>query len=249
MRVVVDYSLVAAAAVGLRALSFLIVLGVMGAVVLAIVWGLMRVVGFDPAAYVARRWAEELRRVDFTKIAAAFALVAVASVAGTIFYFSDFLNTIGAVKSETGADLSLLRWACGGEPVHAIRFGLTFSSVVLVLTLGWFIVFEKLNLSRPLSPTARVMKWVSALAIVVAVGVMATPWRLLWQNKSLPMELADRKAYIVAEEGDELYVYSPEAPAGERHLVIQRDDSRVTDVGATPEYIFGEERCGEGGGS
>lgn len=91
------------------------------------------------------------------------------------------------------------------------------------------------------------MKWVSALAIVVAVGVMATPWRLLWQNNSLPIELADWKGFIVAEEGDELYVYSPEAPAGERHLVIQRDDSRVTYVGATPEYIFGEQTCGEGG--
>ena len=90
------------------------------------------------------------------------------------------------------------------------------------------------------------MKWVSALAIVVALGVMATPWRLLWQNESLPIELDDTKGYIVAKEADELYVYSPEASAGERYLVLQRTDPRITSVGVTPTYIFGQESCGEG---
>lgn len=93
------------------------------------------------------------------------------------------------------------------------------------------------------------MKWVSALAVVVAVGVMATPWRLIWQNKSLPIELGGVKGYIVAEEDDDLYVYSPEAPAGKQHLVIQDTDPRITGMGVTPEHIFGKESCGEGGDS
>ena len=170
--------------------------------------------------------------------------MSVAAVALTTTIFWDFLTA--ALASNLDADVSVLRLAdCSGGPAQAIRFALAFSQLLLVLTVAWLLVFGALK-PPALDPTSRFMKWVSAMAILVGLGTMSMPWRLLWNNKSPPIEVGQVKGYVVARDDDELFVYAPKEPAGKQHLTIRPDDPRITSLSRTPEYIFGEESCEEG---
>ena len=122
-----NYSLVTAAAVGLRTLGFPLVEGARWAVVLAVVWGLMRIVGGNRMSGAASRLVEKLERADFMSIASLFTLVSIASVAGTVFYFSDFLAAIAGNFSREQPGRSLapamgMRWRTGSR--DSLRTGL-----------------------------------------------------------------------------------------------------------------------------
>jgi serine/threonine protein kinase len=242
-------SLVAAVGTGLRSLAIPIVLGVIEIAAVVVLWALTVAVGRGAPKRLLQRTTGRLRRLGPDSLSTAFAIASVGAVALTTFVFRELWGVLLALleaDSRSFVDTSHLRWACGGEPVEAIRFGLGFSQTLLVLSVGWVVVFGTLMPSRGLTTQARLMKAVSALAIVVGFSILCIPWRLLWQNESPPIELRSISGYIVAQDQDNLVVYAPEATAGQpRHFIIPRDDPRVVRLGETPEYVFGQERCEE----
>jgi serine/threonine protein kinase len=242
-------SLVAAVGTGLRSLAIPIVLGVIEIAAVVVLWALTVAVGRGAPKRLLQRTAGRLRQAGPDSLSTAFAVASVGAVALTAFSFRELWGVLVALleaDSYTVVDTTLLRVPCAwfGE---TLLFALGFSQVLLVLAAGWFVVFGTLTASRTRTAQVRVMKSISALAIVVGFVILCAPWRLLWWSRLPPVEIGDLKGYVVAQDQEALAIYAPDAPKGEpRHFVIPRNDARITKLGETPEYIFGEEQC-EGG--
>ena len=239
-----DYSFTNAAVKGLRSLSFIIAVGILEIAAVGVLWAVAIAIAPGATRRLTDRASDRLRSLS-PQVPLGFALVSLASVVFATMAFSGFLE-VAFNPTYSDADLSLLRLNdCSGETAPAVRFALTFSHLLLLLSAGWLVVFGPLK-PPAVDPPLRFMKWLSALSILVGFAVMSIPWRLVWNNDSTPIEIGAIKGYVVAGDDAELFIYAPEAPVEQRRLAVRRDDPRITNLGTTPENIFGGESCEEG---
>ena len=234
-----NYSPVSAVVVGLRSLVMSIGLVIVELVPIGVVWGL--IAAFAPGTAdafrgFARRAVARLQGADFNRLTTAFTVVCVLSFAIACFFFGELLVllvTLAESSDPRGIDVSILQTSDYYE-----QFVLLVTQVAIVMVIGWVAVFKGLAPPEGLTATARLMRWLSAAAIIVSLVIMASPWRLIWKNESLPVWIGETKGYVVAEKGDEWFVYIPRAVDSQEHLVIGSDDPRITHVGAKLENIF-----------
>ncbi|GMR23774.1 MAG: hypothetical protein BMS9Abin37_2238 [Acidobacteriota bacterium] len=234
-----NYSAMSAVVVGLRSLVMSIRLVIVELVPIAVVWGL--IAAFAPGTAdafrgFARRTVAGLQGADFNRLTTAFTVVCVLSFAAACFFFGELLvllATLAESSGPRGIDVSILQTSDYYE-----RFVLFVTQVAIVMVIGWVAVFKGLAPPEGLTATSRLMRWLSAAAIIVSLVIMASPWRLIWKNDSLPVWIGETTGYVVAEKGDEWFVYIPRAVDSQEHLVIGSDDPRITRVGDRLENIF-----------
>lgn len=234
-----NHSPVNAVVVGLRSLVITLFVTVVEVVPFLVLWGLLTTLGHNTANAVrrwSRRLANELRRMEFDALATLFTLVCVLGFTAALFHFRELftlLVSLAESDSVRGIDVSILKTSD-----YYVDFVLSVTQIAVVMGLGWLVVFSIVAPPQRLSPTSRLMKWLSASAILVSLVVMASPWRLVWKNESLPVWIGETKGYVAAEKGDEWFVYVPIATGEQGHIVIERSDPRISRVGANLENVF-----------
>jgi hypothetical protein len=100
-----------------------------------------------------------------------------------------------------------------------------YSILILVLAVAAAIVLPYLR-NRMGPGVVRLMKATTVVMILVAAVFMVTPYRLLWHNESELVAFEGRKAFIIARNPPDLFLYIPTAPE-ESHVVVNENDPRI----------------------
>lgn len=236
-----NYSPVNAVVVGLRALVISLFVAIVELLPFLVLWGLVTTLGRGTANAVRQffgRQANKLRQMELDKLSTIFTLVCVLTFTAAFVYFGELMALLVALaESDTtrGLDVSILKTSD-----FYVDFVLSVTQIAVIMAVGWVVLFKILAPPGRLTPTARVMKWIGASAILISLVVMASPWRLVWKNESLPVWIGETKGYVVAEKGDEWFVYVPVATNGQRHVVIDSNDPRISRVGENLENVFAD---------
>jgi hypothetical protein len=183
-----------------------------------------------------RRWAAELvgRRPSEVCSASSGVLLAVSVgiLAGGWWYFWWLMTAfMGTVSTSPAALLSAL--APDRASDHDL-FRTTFSSIVFVLCTGWYGLVKFAG--REGQRVNRNMLAGGVAVIVLALGTVDLPYRLLRHNDFEVAAWNGQRCYILGERTKDLLLFCPELPAP-RNRVVERNMQSVQRSGVF-ENIF-----------
>lgn len=223
-----EYSLLGAMLIGFRSLVPCMTLALMELAILGSAFALLQMFFGGVPGWVRkqifglRQWLDGVRA---DRIASAFALVSLAAVSGLVILFGDLLQVIVELVERPAGHAVDTRILGKAYVSYHIRFALAYGQVVILMTAGWFLIFSLISRRGEPGATVRFTKWVSGVSILVMIAIMATPWRLL-TKKGERIEFDGQRSYVVAERGDEWFLYVPGDP-DEQHVRVRREDSRL----------------------
>jgi hypothetical protein len=149
----------------------------------------------------------------------AFGLLALFAVG---FAYRDIITAAATPIAEVGREATL---PLSPENIDAhIRYGQYLDAIMLVLGYGSYRVFRRSRQSGRSAPKALL----GVLAVLlVAVGLWALPYRILWHNQFEKASFEGERAYIIGRNGDELLLHRPDAPPPRNRIVSAKDPALV----------------------
>ena len=152
-------------------------------------------------------------------------LLSLGAIAALSWAFQDVIDAVDrmyAAYSMKDVDVAIL----GPDlaDYHMLRKQL-FSVLILGLVVAAAIVLPYLK-TRIGAGAVLMMKAATVVMLLVTAVVMVIPYRLLWHSESEQIEFEERKAFIIARNPPDLFLYIPTHPE-ESHLVVTENDPRL----------------------
>jgi len=239
------YSLMTAVMVGFRSLiPAITLLGLESGAVFAL-WALSILVPLRvrrSPARALRGMQARLEVADPVRLAAGFTFLSLLGLGAACYAFSDLLGLFIELGERGLEQAGNVRLLCTTNDGHLTLFSLAFAQLVLLLSAGWFTVFTHSRKRKSRGAAFGLMRIASAGAILVAIAVMAGPWKLFWKSDVEIVRLEGKKAFVLASNRDDLYVYAPEAEPDRRRVTVGRRDGRVAPDAGHVESVFCEAR-------
>ena len=179
----------------------------------------------DVAKQLGRVRRKLLDPLDPMAIVAGFFLLSLGAIAALSWAFQDVIDAMDrmyAAYSMKDVDVAIL----GPDlaDYHMLRKQL-FSVLILGLVVAAAIVLPYLK-TRIGAGAVLMMKAATVVMLLVTAVVMVIPYRLLWHSESEQIEFEERKAFIIARNPPDLFLYIPTHPE-ESHLVVTENDPRL----------------------
>jgi hypothetical protein len=169
----------------------------------------------------ARRLVRQIGLDSPAALSQALAVAGVLGLAVVVWRFWPFLIALfGEVDSSAPGDLRLL----GGQNEHMqLVFRRSMELVIVLLTAGLIAVIRQRRAGRVVSaaPIAA-----TAIVIVMALGLLVLPWRLVFHSEFQEATLDGRPCFVTGEADQEVLVHCPTA-APPRNTVLSRGDHRL----------------------
>jgi hypothetical protein len=200
-----------------------VIVVLLGALVLVLLFG--RWTLRDIVNQLARKRRQLLDRFDPLAIAAGFFLVGVGSIVALGWAFQDLTEAMDRVFTSTsmvGVDVSAL--SPDFDTYHILRTRL-YALLLFTLAVVAAVMFPYLR-TRTTPNAVRLMKAATILMILVAAVMMVMPYRLLWHTELELVTFEGRRAFIVARNPPDLFLFVPTAPDQSR-VVVNETDPRL----------------------
>jgi hypothetical protein len=183
-------------------------------------------------AGAAAVWMRRLSLDDPSVLASWVLLGSATALAGVWWYFSPLLAALSTrVSTAPLASHALLSPAFEG---YQDRYWQTLSFLVLLTGLGWYAALRTaIAAGRSLN---RGLLAGGAAVVVLAVGSLDFPYRLLVHNKFEAVRWKDADCYMIGERSDDALLFCPELPPP-RNRVVEKADGSLERLGRR-ENIF-----------
>jgi hypothetical protein len=179
----------------------------------------------DVASQIARMRKQLLDLLDPMAIVAGFFLLGIGSIVALGWAFQDVtdaMDRMDAAASMKDVDVAIL----GPDlaDYHMLRKRL-YSILTLLLAVVAAVLLPYLR-NRIAPGFVRLMKAATVVMVLVAAVIMVGPYRLLWHSESEVVRIEGRKAFIIARNPPDFFLYVPTAPE-ESHVVVDENDPRM----------------------